>query len=194
MSSNWEKFVKFSIWISLILFCVRTIISWSDIYNMILQQNIASVAYNVIGYIGEAISASTILMLIYNKWAWKWKVLRWTHNVPVLYKCYYGSFVSSYDNSTREGKITICQTFLKVSLVFKTKESKSGSITASIVEVNSVPTLIYTYQNTPRGDIQEKSPIHYGTATFDISNTEAIDGEYYTGRKTTGHMEFRAYK
>ena len=85
MSSNWEKFVKFSIWISLILFCVRTIISWSDIYNMILQQNIASVAYNAIGYIGEAISASTILMLIYNKWGWKCKVIRWTQNVQVLY-------------------------------------------------------------------------------------------------------------
>ncbi|KMV77993.1 hypothetical protein HMPREF0979_01242 [Coprobacillus sp. 8_1_38FAA] len=50
--------------------------------------------------------------------------------------------------------------------------------------------MIYTYQNDPRANIQEHSPIHHGTAILNIDNIDKIEGNYFTERGTVGYMVF----
>lgn len=156
--------------------------------------HIFSLGYNFLGFIGEAIGIAAIVMAVFNKWAWKWKWLHWIHDVPVLARNYNGTFISDYDDVKRFGMLVINQTFLTVTVQLKTDESNSRSLTASFIEVQSVKHLIYNYQNDPRAEIQDRSPMHYGTAMLNVSNPMILEGNYFTGRKSRGSMKFEAVK
>lgn len=157
---------------------------------MITCTKIFELGYSIFGFIGESITVAAFLMFVFNKWAWKWKLIRLLHSVPILYNRYSGTFVSDYDHKERNGELIINQTFLNISVVFNTAESSSRSITATIDNCDDLQRLIYTYQNEPKGEIQDRSPIHYGTAILDVTKPNEIGGNYYTGRKSRGSMTF----
>lgn len=192
MNDSVKKFMNISIWLTAIFLLIRCFISWSDIKSAWETGNTATLCYNFYGYIGEAIGATAIIMLIFDKYAWKWKLVRWMHDTPILAKKYTGTFISNYDNVERSGEIIINQTFLNVSVQLVTNESKSRSLTASLNNVQGVLYLIYTYQNDPRAEIQNRSPIHYGTAMLDVSNPAILEGNYFTGRNSRGSMKFNS--
>ena len=194
MNDNARKFMSISIWLTAILLLVRCLISWTDVKSVWEAGHICSLCYNFFSFIGEAIGVAAIIMTVFNKWAWKWKWLRWTHDTPVLAKNYKGTFISDYDGVKHSGIIIINQTYLAMAVQLKTDESSSRSLTASFSEVQSVRYLIYTYQNDPRAEIQERSPIHYGTAMLNVSNPMILEGNYFTGRKSRGSMQFEAVK
>lgn len=192
MNDNTKKFMNISIWLTVILLLIRCFISWIDIKTMWEDGQVLNLCYCFFGFIGEAIGIATISMTAFNKWAWKWRCLRWTHSMPVLANKYKGELISDYDDVKRPVTISINQTFLTVAVQLKTDESSSRSLTASFYELQNVRYLIYTYQNDPRAEIQERSPMHYGTAMLDVSNTMLLEGNYYTGRKSRGSMRFKA--
>ena len=192
MDDNIKKFVNISLWVVAILLVLRSLISWAEIKSMWESRLVIEFCYTYLGYIGEVIGATAIIMSVFNKCAWKWKVLRWTHDLPVFKQKYDGKFVSDYDKKTRKASIEIEQTFLKINVQMKTKESSSGSIVASLKDLHGKKYLIYTYQNNPHAEIQDRSPIHYGTAMLDVSNPKRLEGNYFTGRKSRGSMMFES--
>lgn len=194
MNNNARKFMNINIWLTTILLLIRCLVSWTDVKNMWEAGHIFSLGYNFLGFIGEAIGIAAIVMAVFNKWAWKWKWLHWIHDVPVLARNYNGTFISDYDDVKRFGMLVINQTFLTVTVQLKTDESNSRSLTASFSEVQSVKHLIYNYQNDPRAEIQDRSPMHYGTAMLNVSNPMILEGNYFTGRKSRGSMKFEAVK
>lgn len=66
------------------------------------------------------------------------KVLRWTHDLPVLEYKYDGKFVSDYDKKLVTQVLRLKQTFLKINIQMKTKESSSGSIIASLKDLHGI--------------------------------------------------------
>lgn len=192
MDSNWKKFLQISLWLTVILFLIRLLISWSDVTQLLSDHSIGELTYSLFGYIGEAIGASAVLMALFNKWLWKTRLFSRIHKCPILHKKYTGEFVSDYDQKTRAGTLTVRQTFLTIAVRFISGESSSKSITASFEDTDTFPTLVYTYINEPKGNIQERSPKHYGTVVFDVSDPDHITGNYYTDRKTKGYMDFLA--
>ena len=182
--------MNISIWLTIILLFVRSLISVADIKSMWEAGQVFELLYNIVGFVGESIGATALIMAIFNKWAWKWRYIRKIHNMPVLSKKYSGSFTSDYEGKKQDGMIIIDQTFLTISIQIKTNESCSRSFTASFCDVYGMRYLIYTYQNDPRAEIQDRSPIHYGTAMLDVNNPELLEGNYFTGRKTKGSMRF----
>ena len=104
---------------------------------------------------------------------------------------YDGELKSSYNERKKyKGRLTVKQTFTKISLKYKSDESSSFSIIADIIDDHDVNQLIYTYQNDPKANIQERSPIHHGTAILNIDNIDKIEGNYFTERGTVGYMVF----
>lgn len=192
MGSNWKKFLQISLWLAVILFVVRLLISWADVTQLLSGHSIGKLAYTLFGYIGEAIGASAILMGLFNKCLWKTRLFRRIHKCPVLHTRYSGDFVSDYDQKTRTATLTVNQTFLSIAVRFVSGESSSKSITASFEDTDTFPILVYTYNNEPKGNIQERSQKHYGTVVFDVSDPDHITGNYYTDRKTKGYMDFLA--
>jgi hypothetical protein len=169
------------LWLLVIFFVLRCAVS---IHEIISEFSI----YALFGYAGEAISITTFLAVIYEKWLWKYDI---SNKMPRLYKNYKGSFVSSYDNKRRSAEITITQTLLTVNVNMTTKESHSTSMTATVTEILGEQKLIYTYNNVPDAKVRERSPIHYGTVILDCTNIEELTGSYFTDRKTTGDIHMK---
>lgn len=180
MSNNITRFMKKSIWITIIVFCIRCLVLGdSSISNLTL--------YDIYSYAGESVVIVVIIMIIYNKVLWKYDPFEPT---PSLKKMYSGYFISNSDKVRREATLEIKQTLLSTKIIFKSGESKSRSISASIENVLDEWQLTYCYLNEPQANVRERSAIHYGTAMLCIEDKNNIEGQYYTDRNTTGDMYF----
>lgn len=195
MSEAAKKFMKISIWSAVILFILRCLLSWEDLSNAIDGKEYADCAYALFGYAGEAIGITALLMIAFDRWLWKWKPLNLVSGgMPILANEYHGTINYDWNGSQgiRETNLYISQTFLRVSVKLGTAESTSNSITGTIATVNDEKQLIYTYLNTPRAEIQNRSVIHFGTAMLKVDNPAILTGNYYTSRLSRGSMELKA--
>lgn len=130
-----------------------------------------------------AVTISMLLAAIYSKWLWKYNPLE---NNPKIYGEYKMTFISTYDNSKRIMHVIIKQDLFSNRIYMTTKESKSESISSSIITKKDSCELIYTYQNIPIAVERNHSEIHFGTCRLSIIDNKIISGEYYTDRKTIG--------
>lgn len=198
MTEAIKKLIKMSIWVAIIIFVVRCRIGWKEIIATVDNEKISDVVYLLFGYAGEAISITTIFILCFNKWWWRFKPLNIiAGGMPVLAKEYKGKIRFKNEREQeeeRKSKITINQTFLKVVVKYDTNESSSNSIVANIIKENDTKKLIYTYNNIPRAELQDRSGIHYGTVMLDIDNPKHLTGNYFTTRRTAGSMDFLEVK
>jgi hypothetical protein len=191
MEEQNKKFCEISIWLTIILFVIRCLISKNSMNASWEQKQYGSFAYSIYGYAGEAILLTTILMTLFDKVLWKTKLFMPIARTPVLAAYYRGTLKSDYDHKAREAELFIKQTFLRVAVNLKTSESFSNSINCEIRNINDCTFLLYNYLNDPHGEIQGRSPIHYGTARFDLTQgTDRLEGNYYTSRNTRGSMKF----
>ena len=194
MENTSDKLTKIGVWTTIILFVIRCLPSASSLIDFWKNGEFFQLTYSVVGYLGEALAVGFVFVKLFDLWIWRWKIICKLHKTPVLAKTYRGKLLSDYDNKTYKGTISITQTFSKVNVKFKSNESSSYSITASIICNNDVNQLVYTYQNDPKVTIQERSRIHHGTAILNIDNVDKIEGTYFTERGTAGNMTFSSVK
>ena len=178
MNNQVEKLIKMSLFIFVVIFIVRvTVFSNNDGIQTLLT------------CAGQSIALVTIMIAVYERVLWKFNPFE---SVPKLSKKYEGTFVSTHDGQTREATLKIKQTLLSIQITMDTQESCSQSIVASITKCLSEPELRFIYTNTPSHAVRDRSEIHYGTAVLRVGDTVELKGEYFTDRKTTGDMTFRA--
>ncbi len=180
MKKQFDGLLKKAMWIAIIMFVVRTAISWDDFKTAVS-------AYTIFGYAGEAIGVAAIVIVCYEKWLWRFDPFI---KVPYIAGEYTGTLKSNYDRAEHQGIIEIKQTFLSIEASFKTEESRSRTVTGTIEEILGKPELIYTYMNEPSLSVRDRSTIHFGTATFVIDEKNHLIGKYYTDRGTSGDMIF----
>lgn len=191
MSEAAKKFMTMSIWITLVIFIIRSWIGWSELSEAVNSGNVLGCGYSLFGYAGEAIGIATLFMTAFNLWLWRFRTFNFiAGGMPVLAKKYTGKIKFHWDGQDQERETTIGieQTFLNITVDLYTNESTSKSITASIENKQ----LIYTYLNTPRAEIQDRSAVHFGTAMLKLDNPQHLTGNYYTGRLSRGSMDLQA--
>ena len=103
------------------------------------------------------------------------------------------TFVSDWqgENKKYDGSLDIKQSFLNVSIAFKTGESRSFSVLSSIETEGDWKKIVYIYQNEPKAELADRSSIHKGTAELWIEESGELTGNYYTSRNTRGSMNFK---
>lgn len=150
--------------------------------------------------LGAAAAAAALLVQIFDRWAWRWPLIRRFVRRPCVDGTWRGSLASHWVDP-KTGKQTppdpeiymvIRQTFWTVSTRVITRESKSYSINAKIdSEGDSHYSLLAIYRNTPRASVRDRSPIHHGTMMLDIGGDppSRLEGFYWTDRKTMGEIE-----
>ena len=190
MKNTVDKLIKIGVWVTAIFFVIRCIPSFGVLTGLWKSRDFLGLIYNIISYVGEAIAVGLIIVKLFDLWIWKLKFIQKIHRIPVLAKDYKGKLTSSFDNKDYKGNLTINQTFTKLSIKFKSNESSSYSIVASIIDNNDTNQMIYTYQNDPKANIQSRSPIHYGTAILSVDDVSKIEGNYFTSRGSVGYMVF----
>lgn len=180
MGKQKRRLINMSVWIVIILFISRCLISLDNIIKGIS-------IYDLFGYASEAVGITIIIILLYEKVLWKYNPFEFT---PKLSSRYKGILKSTFDNKEIDASLEIKQTLLTVHIMLFTEESKSKSLSASIDEVLGEKQLLYCYINTPKSEYRHRSEIHYGTAILSVENPHKLEGQYYTDRKTCGDMSF----
>ena len=180
MDKKYGNVLKIGMWIAVVLFGFRCVLSWGNITAGITM-------YELLGFAGEAVGLAAILTAFYERKLWRYNPWETT---PKLHTKYVGTFTSSYDSVVREGTMEIKQTLSTVSVILSTNESKSRSLCASIDDVFGEKQLTYCYINQPKSEFRHRSEIHYGTAMLTISEDGSLKGQHFTDRKTIGDMEF----
>ena len=180
MEKKYGKVIHLGMWVAIVLFAIRCVVSWDSITAGVT-------AYELFGFAGEAIGVAVIITALYERKLWRYNPWEAT---PKLHTKYVGTFVSTYDNIARDGTLDIKQTLTTVSVIFSTKESKSRSLSASIDDIMGEKQLTYCYMNIPESKYRDRSEIHFGTAMLTILDDGTLKGQYYTERKTCGDMAF----
>lgn len=165
-----------------------------------LTQNFDSIDFHkAITHVSTTISINIILWMLFIAWAWKWKIFYpWLVPFPNLSGNWEGTIKSNWKEKELEPipiEVSITQNFFNVQVRIKTKESRSYSIGASfdIDNERGFQQLFYTYLNTPKAGVRERSEIHYGSTilNFDGFKVTKMDGEYWTDRETTGEITLK---
>jgi len=149
----------------------------------------------------DAIGIYAILLFLFIKWAWRWRLFRgWLVNIPILHGTWKGQLQTTWrDPKTDEVPgpvaiyVTIRQTYHSVHVTMFTKESVSQSEAANtcLEEEKGIRLLSYSYANVPNAEVRDRSQIHYGAARLRIilKPEPALEGEYWTDRMSTGHIK-----
>jgi hypothetical protein len=157
--------------------------------------------YKAISHIPTTITISIIVWVVFIKWAWKWKLFYpWLVQTPNLSGKWEGVLKSNWGGGKLEPiptEMTITQSFLHIQIKIKTGESRSHSVGASfdIDEERGYQQLFYSYINTPKAGVRNRSEIHYGTTLlhFEGRDVDALEGEYWTSRETTGEIKIKKH-
>lgn len=154
----------------------------------------------------KVVSIDVIVIGLFASYLWKLPIFRnWLVQVPDLNGTWKGVIHSTWinpDTGKRPDPIpavlTIKQSFFKISCVMRTSEMTSRSTIADFIidGDHQVKQLSYTYDSNPLQSVKDRSPQHFGTIRFDIveGKTVKLNGEYWTGRKTTGEVELTYWR
>ena len=162
-----------------------------------LTQNFDSIDFHkAITHVSTTISINIIIWMIFIAWAWKLKIFYpWLVPFPNLSGDWEGTIKSNWKEKELEPipiEVSITQNFFNIQVRIKTNESRSYSIGASfdIDNERGFQQLFYTYLNTPKAGVRERSEIHYGSTILKFNGFKVtkMDGEYWTDRETTGEI------
>lgn len=164
----------------------------------IVTQDLESIDLNkALSNVSTTITINLVIWLGFIKWAWKWKIFYpWLVPFPNLSGEWKGHIKSNRkEKNSILTDISITQTFFHIQIKVKTSESSSYSIASSfdIDKDRGLQQLFYSYLNTPRSGVRNRSEIHYGSARLNFNGFKVneIEGEYWTTRETTGEIKIR---
>ena len=146
-------------------------------------------------------TASVYAALAFDRWIWKWPLIRIWVKRPVIDGTWRVSIHSNWKDpdmnervSPIEGFMVVRQTLSTLSMRLLTKESSSALIGTEIV---CAPDGLYcvtgVYRNEPRLAVRERSAIHNGALLLQVESdttNERLSGHYWTDRvpQTSGEM------
>ncbi|PWI28923.1 hypothetical protein DI383_14285 [Flavobacteriaceae bacterium LYZ1037] len=169
----------------------------------LITQDLDSIDLNkALSHISTTISINIGIWTIFIFWAWKWRMFYpWLVQTPNLSGKWKGKIKSNWEDGKSKPiptEIDIKQDFFNIIVKIKTEESISHSISSSfnIDKDRGYQQLFYSYLNTPKAGIRERSAIHYGSVllNFDGFKVSKMSGEYWTSRETTGEIELKRKK
>lgn len=179
---------------ALIVFVLLTAVDLAKHFG--IPANLPPAVLSVVGA-GTVFGA---LYWIFDRYAWRWPYLCSLLKVPDLsgdWHCDGQTFNPDGSPSyVWEGKLTILQSWDKLRVRLKTKQSGSNSITAALIcdEADGYR-LLYNYRNDPRiSEAELKSHLGFAELVFS-KDRQSAEGEYFNGhgRFTFGTMRLTRF-
>ena len=128
----------------------------------------------------------------FDNWLWRCRVLRVMRlvSVPDLRGAWTGTIVSSYTEFEKKHPVTVTieQTWTKMAVRLSAAESRSWSITASVL--TNAPegvVLTFLFDNQPEAEAVSTMQRFRGTAVLVRTAHDLLEGHYYTGRGRATH-------
>ena len=134
----------------------------------------------------------------FDNWLWRWRFLRVLRliSAPDLRGVWTGTVASSYAEFEHQQPVTVTieQTWTKMVVRLNAAQSRSWSLTASIL-TNSPEGLVLTYlfDNQPEAGSDRTMERFRGTVVLVSTAPGRLEGYYYTGRgrETHGSLKLR---
>ena len=132
----------------------------------------------------------------FDNWLWRWRFLKTVRliSVPYLGGAWTGTVASSYTGfeTAQPVTVTIEQTWTKLAVRLNAAESRSWSVTASIL-TNAPEGLVLTYlfDNDPEAEAVSAMQRFRGTTVLVKTDSGRLEGHYYTGRGRETHGSLR---
>lgn len=158
-------------------------------------------SWNWMKSFGGAVSATVCAMALFDRWAWKLRMLQgWFVKRPILigdWKFKLWSLWTDPQTNRKldpiEAKVKIRQTYTRLYFHLETPESSGDFVISGIItKEDGTYQIIGTFRNQPRISIQDRSRTHLGTLILDVSgealSPEELKGHYWTDRGTIGEI------
>lgn len=186
------------------LYAIAVLVVVALVLDALLKGHPPEAAAEWLAPIGPSVTVGAAGLWLFDRWAWRQPGLRHLLSRPVLHGTWHGELASSWVDPATAKKIdpdpdvflVIRQRFWSVSARLLTNESSSSSLFAELTAGNDgVCQLLYIYVNHPQATVEHRSKAHYGAVvlTAPRNRGDGIEGQYFTGRKTTGDMRFRIH-
>jgi hypothetical protein len=165
----------------------------------VIRQDLSSIDFKLaLKDIPFTITINLVIWLVFIKWLWKWKLFyNWLVPFPDLNGKWEGEIRSNWESAQDPipTEIIIKQTFFHITVKLKTGESESISNTASfdIDKDKDISRFFYSYMNTPKPSVRDRSQMHYGTTLLNFEGYPVTEmtGEYWTSRESTGEIKLK---
>jgi hypothetical protein len=154
---------------------------------------------SLLSFFSVAVLACTILLVLWDGWAWKWKVSQTipgvSRDLSGTWQAWLESFWIDPTTGTSPAPktvyIVIRQTSSTATVTLISDESKSKSSLARVVKEDGSWLLHYVYTNEPRLAVRGRSPIHHGSAVLAVIGSPAkrLEGGYWTDRDSKGQLK-----
>lgn len=143
-------------------------------------------------------TVAALLLVLYDRFIWKWKVVRAFTGKPLVAGTWRGHLVSDYRSEGDSGELRRIPTAIRVKqtnstlyVTLFTGESQSVTEQGQLIkEADDRWRMSWVYVNDPRAPVQHKSHQHRGVCDVYLSGKdgETLEGKYFTSRKTTGEL------
>lgn len=135
------------------------------------------------------------VITVFDRWVWRWWVVpSLLRTGPVLRGTWKGTIrPTDGSNGSVHAFLSVRQTFSGINFRLITEESVSESTSAVLAgRPEGLAIADYTFSNTPRDAVRDRSPIHFGAAHLECVGQRPLrlEGSYFTSRKTSGELEF----
>lgn len=158
-------------------------------------------SWNWVKSFGGAVSATVGAMALFDRWAWKQRMLQgWFVKRPILagdWKFVIESLWTDPQTNRRpepiEAKVTVRQTYTELHLRLETPESAGDFAASRIVAKDDGTYQVFgVFRNQPRISVQDRSRAHLGALVLDVIGDPALprelSGQYWTDRGTCGEI------
>ncbi len=158
-------------------------------------------SWNWVKSFGGAVSATVCAMALFDRWAWKQRLLQgWFVKRPILagdWTFVIKSLWTDPQTNRRpepiEAKVTIRQTYTQLHLRLETPESAGDFAASRIVAKDDGTYQVFgVFRNQPRVSVQDRSRTHLGALVLDVigdpSSPREMNGQYWTDRGTNGEL------
>lgn len=154
--------------------------------------------------VAPAVTLAAGGLWVFDRYAWRWRGVRKVVGRPNLDGTWHGELASDWVDPSTQQRIpsdpdvflVIRQRYWQVVVRLLTKESSSVSSLAAFDKApDGVQQLVYVYSNVPRQEFRDRSALHYGAVVLNAPHhrESGLEGEYFTGRSTTGELRFKRH-
>lgn len=154
---------------------------------------------NLFSLFSAAVFACTVLLLLWDRWAWKWKI---SQVIPGVSRDVSGTWQGTLESLWKDPAtcktpavktvyVVVRQTSSAASVTLISDESRSKSSFAGLVHGDGSWLLHYVYTNEPLLELRRHSSIHYGSAVLSVVGSPAkrLEGGYWTDRDSKGRLK-----